>query len=134
MTLIQYTCLRGKEDISTYVVDLVDNLTGWVEAWALRKLKAEKVAEFLFDVMTRFGCIFQLTCNNGSEFFGATELLLQRYKVPVVRILAYNLRANGKIEQTHQSYMDLIWKVCKGRVVELFCIKSTFPPFQMALK
>ena len=76
------------------------------------------MAEFLFDVMTQFGCIFQLTCDNGSEFFGVTELLLQKYKVPVVRISAYNSRANGKIERTHQSYMDSIWKVCEGQVVE----------------
>ena len=34
-----------------YMVDLVDNLTGWVEAWVLKRLKSEKVAEFLFDVM-----------------------------------------------------------------------------------
>ena len=34
-----------------YVIDIVDNLTGWVEARALRKLRASAIAEFLFDVM-----------------------------------------------------------------------------------
>ena len=101
-----------------YVIDLVDNLTGWVEAWALQKLKSEKVAEFLFDVMMRFGCVFQLTCNNGLEFFGATEILLDKYKVPVMRISAYNSHTNGKIKRTHQSYMDSIWKSHEGRTYD----------------
>ena len=34
-----------------YIVNLVDNLTGWVEAQALRKLKASNIADFLFDMM-----------------------------------------------------------------------------------
>ena len=67
-----------------YVVDIVDNLTGWVEAQALRKLRASTIAEFLFDVMCRFGCIFQLTCDNGTEFKGAVEELMWKYKVPVI--------------------------------------------------
>ncbi len=50
-----------------YVVDLVDNLTRWVEAHTLWKLRASSIADFLFEVMCRFGCIFQLTCDNGSE-------------------------------------------------------------------
>ncbi len=97
-----------------YIVDLVDNLTGWVEARALRKLKASSIADFLFDVMCRFGCIFQLTCDNGTEFKGATEELMSRYKVPIVRISPYNSQANGKIERTQCSYIEAIWKVLQG--------------------
>ena len=81
-----------------YIVDLVDNLTGWVEARALRKLKASSIADFLFDVMCRFGCIFQLTCDNGTEFKGTTEELMSQYKVPIVHISPYNSQVNGKIE------------------------------------
>ena len=97
-----------------YVVDLVDNLTGWVEARALRKLKASNVAEFLFEVMCRFGCVFQLTCDNGSEFKAATEELMNKYHVPIVRISPYNSQANGKIERTQRSYLEAIWKVLQG--------------------
>ena len=104
---------RGKGGYR-FIVDLVDNLTGWVEARALRKLKASVVADFLFDVMCHFGCIFQLTCDNGSEFKGATEILMEKYKVPVVRISPYNSQANGKIEQMHQTYIEAIWKIVQG--------------------
>ena len=34
-----------------YIVDLVDHLTSWVEACALQRLKADKIADFLFDMM-----------------------------------------------------------------------------------
>ena len=79
-------------------MDLVDNLTSWVKAWPLRRLKANKIADFFFDVMCQFGCIFQLTCDNGTEFKGATEELMRKYKVPVVCISPYNSQVNGKIE------------------------------------
>ncbi len=81
-----------------YVMALVDNLTGWVEARPLRGLKADKIADFFFDVMCQFGCMFQLMCDNGTEFKGATEELMRKYKVPVVHISPYNSQANGKIK------------------------------------
>src|SRR5260370_28694240 len=97
-----------------YVVDLVDNLTGWVEAHALQRLKADKIADFLFDVMCQFSCIFQLMCDNGTEFKGMTEELMRKYKVPVVCISPYNSQANGKIEWTQWTYIEAIWKVLQG--------------------
>src|SRR5258705_3782425 len=99
-----------------YIVDIVDNLTGWVEARALRKLRALAIAEFLFDVMCRFGCIFQLTCDNRTEFKGAVDELTWKYKVPVIRIFPYNSQANGKIERTQQAYLEAIWKVLQGEM------------------
>jgi len=97
-----------------YVVDLVDNLTRWVEAHTLRKLRASSIADFLFEVMCRFGCIFQLTCDNGSEFKGAVENLMYKYKVPVICISPYNSQVNGKIERTQHTYLEAIWKVLQG--------------------
>src|SRR5260370_20454234 len=94
-----------------YIVDLVDNLTSWVEVCTLRRLKADKIADFLFDMMCRFSCVFQLTCDNGTEFKGTTEELMRKYKVPMVRISPYNSQANGKIERTQRTYLKAIWKV-----------------------
>src|SRR5258708_31376413 len=97
-----------------YIVDLVDNLTGWVEVRPLRRLKADKIADFLFDVMCQFGCVFQLMCDNGTEFKGAMEELMRKYKVPVVRISPYNSQANRKIKRTQRTYLKAIWKVVQG--------------------
>src|SRR6266436_5425116 len=81
---------------------------------ALQRLKANKIADFLFDVMCRFGCVFQLTRDNGTEFKGMTEELMRKYKVPVVHISPYNSQANGKIKRTQRTYLDAIWKVLQG--------------------
>src|SRR6266436_1220626 len=100
-----------------YVVDLVNNLTSWVEAHTLQRLKADKIADFLFDVMCRFSCIFQLMCDNGTEFKGATEELMRKYKVPVVRISPYNSQVNGKSKE------------CRGHTWKQFgkLYKETWP-------
>ncbi len=97
-----------------YIVDLVDNLTGWVKAKGLHKLQALAITDFLFEVMCHFSCIFQLTCNNGMEFKGVVEELMHKYKVPVVCISPYNSQANGKIERTQWLYIEAIWKVLQG--------------------
>src|SRR5258708_26778155 len=72
------------------------------------------IVEFLFDVMCHFGCIFQLTCDNGTEFKGAVEELMIKYKVPVMHISPYNSQVNGKIERTQRTYIEGIWKVLQG--------------------
>ncbi len=97
-----------------YLINIVDNLTGWIEAQVLRKLRASAIADFLFEVMCRFGCIFQLTCDNSTKFKGAVEELMLKYKVPVVHISPYNSQANGKIERMQQTYIEAIWKVLQG--------------------
>ncbi len=97
-----------------YIVNLIDNLTRWVEVCVLRKLWSLAIVDFLFDVMCQFGCIFQLTCDNGTEFKGMTEELMRKYKVPVVCISPYNSQANGKIEWTQWTYIEAIWKVLQG--------------------
>ena len=95
-------------------MDLVDNLTGWVEARMLRKLKADKIVDFLLNVMCQISCVFQLMCDNGTEFKGAMEELMRKYKVPVVCISPYNSQANRKIERTQRTYLKAIWKVIQG--------------------
>src|SRR5260370_42482083 len=65
-------------------------------------------------MMCQFGCMFQLTCDNGSEFRGAVQELMQKYNVPVVHISPYNSQANGKIKWTQHSYLEAIWKVLDG--------------------
>ncbi len=97
-----------------YIIDLVDNLTGWVEARVLHKLRATAITDFLFEVMCHFGCIFQLTCDNGTEFKGAVEELMHKYNVLVVRISPYNSQANRKIERMQHMYIEAIWKVLQG--------------------
>jgi hypothetical protein len=101
-----------------YVVDLVDNLTGYLEAVKLKRISANDVARFLFDVMCRYGCIFQLTVDNGSEFKGAVQVLMDKYQVPIVRTSPYNPRANGKSERGHAVWISALWKIKAIRIYD----------------
>src|SRR5258708_3330756 len=58
--------------------------------------------------------MFQLTCDNGSEFKAAMEELMNKHHIPIIQILPYNSQANGKIEHTQRSYLEAIWKVLQG--------------------
>ena len=56
--------------------------------------------------------------DNGTEFKGATEELMRKYKVPVVCILPYNSQANGKIKRMQRMYLEAIWKVVQGDMAQ----------------
>jgi hypothetical protein len=98
-----------------YIVDLRDKFSGWVEAQALRKATSANVADFIFSVMCRFGCLVKLTVDNGSEFKGAVTLLAEKYNVPMIPISPYNPSANGTVERGHGVYIESIWRVLQGR-------------------
>src|ERR1700676_2595772 len=62
-----------------YIVDACDDLTGWIEAQMLRSKMADLVADFLYqDIICCFGCIPQITSDNGGEFEGALEILTRK--------------------------------------------------------
>lgn len=51
-----------------YTVDVWDDLTGWLEAWMLARKLAELVIDFFWqDIICWFGCIPQITTDNGTE-------------------------------------------------------------------
>ena len=96
-----------------YIVDTRDDLTGWLEAKRLTRKSSEAVAEFLWqDVICRFGCIPQITTDNGTEFKKAVNILARKYGITVVRISPYNPTANGMIERGHRTWINSIWKLC----------------------
>ena len=74
---------------------------------------SEKVADFIWqDVICRFGCIPQITTDNGTEFQGAVSILAKRYGITIIRISPYNPAANGMIERGHRTWINSIWKLC----------------------
>ena len=99
-----------------YIVDMRDDLTGWLEARMLSTKSSEKVAEFLWqDVICRFGCIPQITTDNGTEFQKAVSILARRHGITIIRISPYNPAANGMIERGHRTWINSIWKLCGSK-------------------
>jgi len=96
-----------------YIVDIRDDLSGWLEARVLSRKASEDVAEFLWqDVICRFGCIPQISTDNGTEFKKAVDVLTKKYGINVIRISPHNPTANGMIERGHRTWINSIWKLC----------------------
>ncbi|KAE8222681.1 hypothetical protein CF326_g8332 [Tilletia indica] len=92
-----------------YLVVARDDLSGWVEAQALRQKTARAVARFLVeDVFTRHGLPLQITTDQGTEFKGVVDKLLTKYKVDITRTSIYNPRANGAVERGHSPLKEAI--------------------------
>jgi hypothetical protein len=99
-----------------YIVDMRDDLTGWLEARMLSTKSSQKVADFIWqDVICRFGCIPQITTDNGTEFQGAVTILAEKYGINIIRISPYNPAANGMIERGHRTWINSIWKLCGSK-------------------
>lgn len=96
-----------------YIVDARDNLTGWLEACRLKTITASNIADFLYEhIICRFGCILELTCDNGSEFKGIFEQVAKNHHIHLVRTSPYNPQGNGQIEEGHHAWIPAIWKSC----------------------
>lgn len=96
-----------------YIVDVRDDLTGWLEARMLSRKSSEDVAEFLWqDIICRFGCIPQISTDNGTEFKKAVDILARKYGIKIIRISPYNPAGNGMIERGHRTWINSIWKLC----------------------
>jgi len=99
-----------------YIIDVRDDLTGWLEARMLARKSSDDVADFLWqDVICRFGCIPQITTDNGTEFQGTVNTLTRKYGIPIIRISPYNPAANGMIERGHRTWISSIWKLCGNK-------------------
>lgn len=96
-----------------YIVDMRDDLSGWLESRMIAKKTSEDIAQFIWqDVICRFGCIPQITTDNGKEFHGAVEILAERYGIKIVRSSPYHPEGNGMIERGHRTWIESIWKLC----------------------
>jgi hypothetical protein len=99
-----------------YIADIRDDLSGWLEARMLTRKTSDDVADFLWqDIICRFGCIPQISTDNGTEFKKAVDVLTKKYGTNLVRISPHNPAANGMIERGHRTWINSIWKLCGSR-------------------
>ncbi|CAD6955404.1 unnamed protein product [Tilletia caries] len=105
-----------------------DDLSGWIEARALKRKTAPGAARFLDeDVFMRHGLPLQVTTDQGTEFKGVVDYLLKKYKIGITRTSAYNPRANGAVERGHGPLKEAIIHCARSldlpwpQVVEVAC-------------
>ena len=83
-----------------YVVVAVDYLTKWPEVAAIPDKTSKTVAEFfLRDIIARHGCPKEVLSDNGSEFFGEFDQLLQNWYIDHRLTSPNHPQANGLVER-----------------------------------
>lgn len=88
-----------------YIVTMVDRKTGWPEAFPVKDITAETVADIMYSGwISRFGCPLNLTTDQGSTFLSQLfEHLAKRMGIRKFRTTAYHPQSNGIVERWHRS-------------------------------
>jgi hypothetical protein len=93
-----------------------DDLSGWVEARALKQNTALEVSTFLYeDVICRHDLPRKFVMDNGPENKDITKTLLENYNVKNINISAYYPQSNSLIERGHAPVINALAKYCNNR-------------------
>ena len=102
-----------------YLILVQDDLTGWVEARALRKGTAASVAEFLWKgLVTRGVTPGQITSDLGPGFMREVEEELTKYGVPPIRSVERLPEADDASERRSLLLREALLRACRGRTSE----------------
>ena len=95
-----------------YVITLIDHLSAWPEAFAVKDKGAETVANVLLhEIIPRHSCPRILLSDRGTEFVNAViSILTEKLRVVHLKSSPYHPETNGKIERFHRFMNDLLAK------------------------
>lgn len=97
-----------------YLLTMLDRSTGWPEAYPLKDITAESVAETVYyGWIARFGCPLRITTDQGRQFeSNLFNQLARRMGITRIRTTAYHPQANGAVERWHRSLKTSL--MCRG--------------------
>ena len=85
-----------------HIICTKDDLTGTVEARALKSNTLQAVRDFLWEqIYCRYGAPETVTTDNGSEFKAAFKDITEQLWIPAISISNYNSQGNGVVERGH---------------------------------
>ena len=95
-----------------YIVTSIDYMTKWVEAKALPDKTSKHTSEFLYgDIISRHGCPAEVVSDQGGEFQGAFQDLLDRFYIDHRLTSPYHPQANGLTERFNQTLIRSLTKM-----------------------
>ncbi|GBG82157.1 hypothetical protein CBR_g34438 [Chara braunii] len=95
-----------------YILDARDNLSGYVEAVALKKKTGKAVADWVEDFYLRHPFVRRFIADNGTKF--VNQEVLNRLKtlcVPIKITKPYHPEANAPVERRHRTLKNTIAKL-----------------------
>ncbi|GBG89475.1 hypothetical protein CBR_g49266 [Chara braunii] len=100
-----------------YILDARDNLSGFVEAVALKKKTGRSVANWVEDFYLRHPFIKRFIADNGTEFVNQGVLgMLKRLCVLIKLIESYHPEANAPVERGHRTLKNTIAKLAANNL------------------
>lgn len=91
-------------DEYSYCLTAIDRFTRWPEAWPMKTITAEEVADNLFKGwIARFGLPFTITTDQGRQFeSNLFKRLLELGAIDRNRSSSYHPQSNGMVERSHR--------------------------------
>ena len=101
-----------------YLVLAREDLTNRVEGRALRTKGTLGVCQFILeDIVCRYGYIGKIVANRGDSLNSMeAQDFFDKVGIWLSLTMAYNPKANGKIERGHGPIVKVLAKACKGWV------------------
>ncbi|GBG80619.1 hypothetical protein CBR_g31079 [Chara braunii] len=100
------------EDAARYILDARDNLSGFVEAVALKQKTGRGVADWIEDFYLRHPFVKRFIAENETEFVNQEVLgMLKRLCVLIKLIEPYHPEANAPVERGHRTLKNTIAKL-----------------------
>ena len=103
---------RSKQG-NEYIVTIVDLMSKWAEAVAVRNHTAPVVARIIMEnIVAKFGTPLRIVSDQGSEFqSGLFTELCKRLQIDKVRTSPYQPSTNGCVERFHRTLNSMLAKV-----------------------
>jgi Integrase zinc binding domain/Integrase core domain len=96
-----------KEGRSGYIITAIDYLTKWVEARVISRKDASRTAQFFAeDGITHHGCPQVVVTDNGQEWLGEFQQLLEECSIEIRKTSPYHPQAKGLVERFHWTLRD----------------------------
>ena len=95
-----------------YIVAITDYFSKWSEAAALPDKRAKSVAQFLYSVVCRLGCMDSLISDQGCEFVNKViDNLMDRFQTDHRIASAYHPQSNGQRERDNRTLKAALIKL-----------------------
>ncbi|GBG89872.1 hypothetical protein CBR_g49720 [Chara braunii] len=108
------TMPSGKDGMK-YVLNMRDNMSGYVEAKAIRKKTAKTVVDWIEEIYLRYSFIRKFVADQGSEFKNEmVRRLMFRLGVRIRFVTPCHPQANAPVERGQMILKDAISKWCQG--------------------
>ncbi|GBG87818.1 hypothetical protein CBR_g45974 [Chara braunii] len=107
--------LKGVGNMN-YVVNIRDDLTGFVDGKPIRIKAAREVKNFVLEYLSRHGCVSKIVMDRGAEFLVVeVQSVFKKAGARVSIAIAYHPQPNAPVERGHQSLIASLSKWCRGK-------------------